>query len=63
MNPVFHIFRCPTPKKDWLVNMLWKPTVLGECWYLNIDTELTMQLHLNRERITFWEDIFRSLEE
>jgi hypothetical protein len=60
---VSHVCRCPTPKKDWLVNVIWKPTVLGERWYLNIDTELTMQLHLNKERITFWEDMFRSLEE
>ncbi|PNF42094.1 hypothetical protein B7P43_G10291 [Cryptotermes secundus] len=54
---------CPTPKKDWLLNVIWKPTALGDRWYLNIDTELTMQLHLNKERITFWEDMFRSLEE
>jgi hypothetical protein len=58
-----YVCRCPTPKKDWLLNVIWKPTVQGECWYLNIDTELAMQCHFNRERITFWEDIFRSLEE
>lgn len=54
---------CPTPKKDWLLNVIWKPTVHGERWYLNIDTELALQCHFNRERITFWEDIFLSLEE
>jgi hypothetical protein len=63
MTPVFYVFRCPTPKKDWLVNVIWKPTVPGSNLYLNIDTELTVQIHLNKERITFWEDIFRSLEE
>jgi hypothetical protein len=45
------------------VNVIWNPTVLGKGWYLNIDTELTMQLHLNKERMNFWEDMFRSLEE
>lgn len=54
---------CPTPKKDWLVNVIWRPTEYEERWYLNIDTELSIQQHLNKERICFWEDIFRSLEE
>ncbi|PSN48039.1 hypothetical protein C0J52_09101 [Blattella germanica] len=54
---------CPTPKKDWLVNVIWKPTTYDDCWYLNMDTELTMQVHLNKERATFWEDIFNSLED
>jgi hypothetical protein len=60
---MYHVYRCPTPKKDWLLNVIWKPTVHGERWYLNIDTELALQCHFNRERITFLEYIFLSLEE
>ena len=55
-------YRNPTPSKNWLVNVIWKPITYEEGTYLNIDTELSLQIHLNKERITFWDEIFRSIE-
>jgi hypothetical protein len=49
--------RDPTPQPYPLLNVQWQPATSTDHAYLNIDTELTMQRDLLKERMRFWEDM------
>jgi len=49
--------RDPTPQPDALLNVKWEPATSNDHVYLNIDTELSMQRDLLKERMRFWEDM------
>ncbi|XP_067007339.2 juvenile hormone esterase isoform X2 [Anabrus simplex] len=51
----------PTPEADPLLPNAWQPyTAVNPC-YLQIGEELTMEKHLFKERIKFWEELYRNL--
>jgi hypothetical protein len=49
--------RDPTPQLDALLNVKWQPATSTDHVYLNIDTELSMQRDLLKERMHFWKDM------
>jgi len=49
--------RDPTPQPDTLLNVKWEPATSTDHVYLNIDTSLSMQRDLLKERMHFWEDM------
>jgi hypothetical protein len=49
--------RDPTPQPDTLLNVKWEQATSTDHVYLNINTELSMQRDLLKERMRFWEDM------
>ncbi|XP_068084708.1 juvenile hormone esterase isoform X2 [Anabrus simplex] len=51
----------PTPEADPLLPIAWQPyTAVNPC-YLDVGEELTMEKNLFKERIQFWEELYRNL--
>lgn len=50
----------PTPEKDELLNVEWKPVTNKELNYLDIGEELTMKINPEKERMYFWDEILQS---
>jgi len=59
-NPVY--FSNPTPAEDPLLNVTWAPYTAENPAYLNIDKELSLQQDLNKYRLQFWEDLYKSAQ-
>jgi carboxylesterase type B len=55
------LLRNPTPEDDPLLNVTWPSYTADEPTYLNIDKELSLQYDLNKERLQFWEDLYKSV--
>jgi hypothetical protein len=55
------LLRNPTPAEDPLLNVTWAPYTADEPTYLNIDQELSLQYDLNKDRLQFWEDLYKSV--
>jgi carboxylesterase type B len=53
--------RNPTPAEDPLLNVTWPSYTTDEPIYLNIDDELSLEYDLNKERLQFWEDLYKSV--
>lgn len=51
----------PTPAEDPLLNVTWAAYTPDEPTYLNIDQELSLQYDLNKDRLQFWEDLYKSV--
>jgi len=43
-----------------MLGVTWTPVTKTEHNYLNIDTELTMQRDLAKDRVAFWEELLSS---
>lgn len=52
----------PTPAEDPLLNVTWAPYTAEKPAYLNIDKELSLQYDLNKHRLQFWEDLYKSAQ-
>ncbi|XP_066991133.2 esterase FE4 [Anabrus simplex] len=50
----------PTPEVSDLVPVIWKPHTASNPCYLNIDKELSLKTNLFEDRMTFWEEIYKS---
>jgi len=46
-----------------LPGVKWEPMTESNPSYLNIDTEFTMQQHLMKDRMAFWEDLRQSVKQ
>jgi carboxylesterase type B len=55
-------FSNPTPAEDLLLNVTWAPYTAENTAYLNIDKELSLQHDLNKHRLQFWEDLYKSAQ-
>ncbi|PNF42127.1 Esterase FE4 [Cryptotermes secundus] len=51
----------PTPEEDPLLNVTWPSYTTEDPTYLNIDRELSLRNNLNKERLQFWEDLYKSV--
>ncbi|XP_068084707.1 juvenile hormone esterase-like [Anabrus simplex] len=51
----------PTPEADPLLPVAWQPYTSANPCYLEIGEELTIKKHLLKERVQFWEELYRNL--
>lgn len=50
----------PTPEKDELIGVVWKPVANEkELNYLHIDEEFSMKVNPDRERMALWDEILQ----
>lgn len=51
----------PTPEKDELIRVVWKPVSNeNELNYLNIGEEFSMEVNPDKERMGLWDEILQS---
>ncbi|CAB3257415.1 unnamed protein product [Arctia plantaginis] len=55
----FAKFGNPTPDKDYNLPITWQPVDKDNAYYLNIGSELTLQTDVDKEKMDFWDDLYR----
>ncbi|CAB3233611.1 unnamed protein product [Arctia plantaginis] len=55
----FAKFGNPTPDKDYYLPITWQPVDKDNAYYLNIGSELTLQTDVDKEKMDFWDDLYR----